>query len=149
MVFLAPPSSVILKGFNTGFIPVAIFSLLLVYSAFQSGLAAARITSGEVIREGMAPLFPFLFFLKGERFPGSHFFTWFTLGHLANSHWSEQAPSHFTYSPMSSSVLMLSENVFSSYLDALIHHCQCIGTMFEFFFFELLCIFSCAIALPP
>ena len=74
MVFLAPPSSVILKGFNTGFIPVAIFSLLLVYSAFQSGLAAARITSGEVIREGMVPLFPFLFFFKGRKVPRVPFF---------------------------------------------------------------------------
>ena len=145
MVFLAPPSSVILKGFNTGFIPVAIFSLLLVYSAFQSGLAAARISSGRLSERAWRHFF----FFKGKK--GSQapiFFTWFTLGHLANSHRSEHAPSHFTYLPLSSSVLMLSENVFSSYLDALIHHCQCIGTMFEFFFFELLCIFSCAIALP-
>ena len=40
---------------------------------------------------------------------------------------------------------MLSENVFSSYLDALIHHCQCIGTMFEFFFSLSCCAFSAAL----
>ena len=62
MVFLAPPSSVILKGFNTGFIPVAIFSLLLVYSAFQSGLAAARISSGRLSERAWRH-----FFFKGRR----------------------------------------------------------------------------------
>ena len=78
MVFLAPPSSVILKGFNTGFIPVAIFSLLLVYSAFQSGLAAARISSGRLSERAWRH-----FFFKGRKVPRLPFFShgllWVTL----------------------------------------------------------------------
>ena len=45
---------------------------------------------------------------------------------------------------MSSSVLMLSENVFSSSLNALIHHCQCKGSVFEYFALSC-CAFSAAL----
>ena len=81
------------ERFNTAFIPVSIFPLLLLYSVFHQGLVVACFSSRR-FSEQTWHQFSFLF-LKKKGCQGLPFYR-FTLGHLANRHRTEHATSHFS-----------------------------------------------------
>ena len=82
------------ERFDTAFIPVSIFPLLLVYSVFQQGLVAACFSSRRFSERTWHQFF-FCFFLRKKGCQGLPFYR-FTLGYLANRHRTEHATSHFT-----------------------------------------------------